>query len=346
MARSFKFIKIFLAFSLLCGCILSNKFLTYNTFLELSVQSPNFFSKTPDEEFLYVFSKKENEFLIYDWTSKEPIQKFPSNLLPDSLIFNGDFAYLLGRTTPEGSANLLKINIKKNFLSQGSINLGSSFISFFSTLSADGKTLYLSNVNEPFLILVDTASLKIDKKIPLSHKGVLDVEISHDESRAYVTHGFSPIISVIDLNAKKQIASINQIGKMPSGLALNSEGTLLYVADNIDPLVTIIDINNNKKIDEVRIHENPKENRKEKFEEKGFFKCCADLENDPIHGNWYVLNPYMDHVMVFSEKDNQAFGVFPIDESTTSLAFNFQKNLMAIGMEYEDKIIIKKRNNS
>lgn len=111
---------------------------------------------------------------------------------------------------------------------------------FNLAVSKDGSTLYVVAQEDNSLIVVNSETGKVLKKITvgnLPHSVVL----SKDGQRAYVSNEWADNVSVIDINTLSVVDTLNT-GNGPAGLSLSSDDKFLYVVDSYSSNVSVIDL--------------------------------------------------------------------------------------------------------
>jgi YVTN family beta-propeller protein len=106
--------------------------------------------------------------------------------------------------------------------------------------SSDGRLLYVICERSDEVRVVDVATSKVVKRIPVGHvpRGA---SLSADGSRLYVTNSWSNTVSVID-TAKQQEVKQLPAGSEPISVVPDSTGATLYAANRVSNDVSVIDI--------------------------------------------------------------------------------------------------------
>jgi len=113
--------------------------------------------------------------------------------------------------------------------------------------SPDGKRVVASDMVEPTLLVIDTASDKVVDRVALQEttKGSFKPRFTPDGSKILVANisdgpGRVNIISISDLHGKQQVLTV---GKNPMGFAFAPDGRTALVANDGDGTITVIDLN-------------------------------------------------------------------------------------------------------
>jgi len=106
--------------------------------------------------------------------------------------------------------------------------------------SKDGHELYVVCQDSDEVRVVDIASGKVSRKIPVGHvpRGI---GLSPDGRRLYVTNAWSDTVSVID-SASWEVVETLPTGFEPAGVAVDAKGDFLYVANRLSSDISVIDL--------------------------------------------------------------------------------------------------------
>ena len=117
-------------------------------------------------------------------------------------------------------------------------------------LSADGKTLYVTQEEDAKVGIVDVASGKRIGEVSVGEEpeGVLR---SADGKLLYVTSEVASVVHVVDLATRKVVKDI-AVGKRPRRLALTPDGRELWVSNELDASVSVIDTRSHSVVGTVR----------------------------------------------------------------------------------------------
>ena len=107
-------------------------------------------------------------------------------------------------------------------------------------LSPDGRLLYVVCQDSDEVRVVETASGKAIKSIPVGHvpRGIA---LSPDGKTLFVTNAWSDTLSVIDTNALDVVRTV-PTGFEPTGVVLDSKADALYVANRLSNDISLIDL--------------------------------------------------------------------------------------------------------
>lgn len=107
-----------------------------------------------------------------------------------------------------------------------------------SALTADGKTLYVTNSRKHVLLALDAETLAVTARHPTG-KIPKDFRLAADGSSAYVADYGGGTLSVIDLATGDRTAV--KVGRAPRGVALSPDGATAFVTNMGSGTVTVVD---------------------------------------------------------------------------------------------------------
>jgi YVTN family beta-propeller protein len=70
----------------------------------------------------------------------------------------------------------------------------------------------------------------------------MDVQLSRDGARVYVSNGRARSVGVIDVATRSLVQTIPDVGTRPWGMAVSRDGTKLYTANGPSGDVSVIDL--------------------------------------------------------------------------------------------------------
>lgn len=107
------------------------------------------------------------------------------------------------------------------------------------SLSPDGKSLYIPDLTDNKIIVVDTTLESVKDTIKLEG-GASGIAVSPDGKTIYVTNEGNLSLDVLDIKTKRVRKRI-PIGTSPAGVAISRDGTVLFVSNMLSYSVTKID---------------------------------------------------------------------------------------------------------
>lgn len=184
---------------------------------------------------------------------------------------------------------------------------------FATVLDDENHILYLGNTLEGSVTLLDTRSGKEIKTVQLSDisnpKEIVhtrEMVLDKKRQRLYVSGvAQKGIIWVIDTQKQQHIATIDNVGEYPTGLAVDSEKGRVYSVNGSGELITINALDNNVlsrfKIDK---------------EKKHFF---LNIALDSKAERAFITDPDLPHVLVVSLKDGKVIHAIDVINSLAVL---------------------------
>src|SRR3954462_1169221 len=118
-------------------------------------------------------------------------------------------------------------------------------------ISADGKTLYVSNEDASGVSFIDIASGKVTKTIPTGEEPE-GVKVAPDGKRVFSTSEGDGTISVIDTDAARLIKTF-KVGHRPRNIVFMPDGTRGYVNAENDAAVVVFDAVKNVKLEAISL---------------------------------------------------------------------------------------------
>jgi PQQ-dependent catabolism-associated beta-propeller protein len=111
-----------------------------------------------------------------------------------------------------------------------------------ATFSRDGRTAFVTSEIGRALTIIDVRTHAATATIAITDSGAkpVGVALSPDERLAYVATGRANSVAVVDLAARRQVASI-PVGRRPWGIAISGDGRTVYTANGLSGDVSVID---------------------------------------------------------------------------------------------------------
>jgi YVTN family beta-propeller protein len=199
---------------------------------------------------LLVANQKDHTLSIIDAATAKQIAAIPEDRITGHEVAtspDGRTAYLpiygdagVGRPGSDGH-EMLVIDIASRKIT-GTVDFGHGVRPHLPIYDTHRNVLYVSTELDEAITAIDPKTLKILYKIPTdapqSHMYVL----SHDGKFAYATNVSSGTISVLDLNARKTVATI-PVAKSIQRISISNDDKLIFTStnDSSDPRIAVID---------------------------------------------------------------------------------------------------------
>jgi YVTN family beta-propeller protein len=118
-------------------------------------------------------------------------------------------------------------------------------------ISADGKTLYVSNEDASGVSFIDIASGKVTKIIPTGEEPE-GVKVTPDGKRVFSTSEGDGTVSIIDLDSARLVKTF-KVGHRPRNIVFMPDGKHGYVNAENDAAVVLLDTVKNQKLQAISL---------------------------------------------------------------------------------------------
>lgn len=189
---------------------------------------------------LYMAVKsKPNVILVIDCYKNRFIKKYVASQKPSAIAVskNADTFYFTTGSDSSGIVYAINNSIGSK---AGEIKVGNNPNGL--CMRPDGGELYVSNLNDASVCVIDPATFTVKSTIPTGINPFKMVA-SKDSKKIYVTCIKSNRVDVIDTNTHTVIKTINT-GNAPTGIAINGGGSRIYVTNNESRTISVIDTKN------------------------------------------------------------------------------------------------------
>jgi len=233
---------------------------------------------SPDGKHAYASAGGNNKVRVYDVTNGTLAEKtsIPVPGFPAGLTFSSDGSTLYVAENSRDALAVVNLATKAvTNVSIGTCKEGADPVQFTPsgytgfvpqcqpfgvTLSADGKTAYVTDLGAHTVSMVDTATKTFTGKITVgTHPIALTTNPVASRHQVFVANGDSDSISVIDTSTNKVTRTIDlapyagaPIGSNPNGLAVNPDGYTLYVSNGGNNDVVVIDLGSEEKEESIK----------------------------------------------------------------------------------------------
>jgi YVTN family beta-propeller protein len=122
---------------------------------------------------------------------------------------------------------------------------------------SNGSIGFVPSESAAELNIVDSVNVKVLKTIALpAGSRPMEVKLSPDETRLYVSNGRAGTISVFDAHTYQLLDTI-KVGTRPWGIGISPDGKLLFSANGPSNDVSVVDLKTNKEITRVKAGSSP-----------------------------------------------------------------------------------------
>lgn len=122
--------------------------------------------------------------------------------------------------------------------------------------SLDKKTLYVCCGNSNELGVVDIASRKLVKKVPLGDSPEI-FDFKQDQSVVYVSIEEENVMAAYDMATSKRLFSVPTAGE-PEGIYVTPDDRTAYVTSEVGNLVHVVDLSSRKVIKDLKVGKRPR----------------------------------------------------------------------------------------
>ena len=196
------------------------------------LSAPKFIAISPDGSRAYVTNNMGDTVSVMDTTSDKVIKDIKVKGWPEEVAVNPvlDEAYV---ACNEDDC-IYVINTKVNGFG-GIINVGNGPTGV--AVSDDGKWLFVTNMLEGSVSVVDTATRQEKARIPIGRESI---SVAACGSKLYVSNQRDNTVSVIDLLGKVE-ADVIKVGDKPWRITVSPSGRFVYVVNYGSGTVSMID---------------------------------------------------------------------------------------------------------
>ncbi len=214
-----------------------------------NIPHPETFDLTPDGKYLYTSDEDDSEASVVDVASGKIVKSYDTGAEPEGVRVSKDGSLVF--VTSE-AANLVHVidTVKGEVIKD--ISVGARPRRF--AMTPDGRELWVSCEVAGIVDIIDTQTLKPIAHISFLPKGMrreevtpVDLVITADGSKAYVTLGRANHVAVVDVKSRAVLDYI-LVGRRPWGLQLTHDEKKLYVANGLSDDITVIDTSNDQPI--------------------------------------------------------------------------------------------------
>ena len=188
-----------------------------------------------DGTLLYVVNENDSAVTVIDVASAKNVKKIEVGTEPETAVLSPDGRWVAVSNETSNDIHLIdtaaqavakKISVPKN-------PRGMRF-------TADSRRLFVASEQAHVVSIVNMDTLSLEKSAPTGGSRPVDVALSRDGKRAWVSHGGSGDIRVLDASTLDVLATI-AVGPRAWWTALTPDGSRLYVTVGRAGDVAVID---------------------------------------------------------------------------------------------------------
>lgn len=214
-----------------------------------NIKDPETFALHPDGRHLYISNEDDSESSVLDLETGEVTAHFPTGAEPEGVQMSADGKFVW---VASEAANLVHvIDVAKGAVIKN-ILMDTRPRRF--AMAPGEKEIWVSAEIGGVVDVIDTATYQQTGRVEFLPPGTLreqvtpvDLLMTKDGSRAYVSLGRANHVAVVDVASRKVLDYI-LVGQRPWGLQLNKDGSRLYVANGLSDDMTVIDTATNQPI--------------------------------------------------------------------------------------------------
>jgi PQQ-dependent catabolism-associated beta-propeller protein len=188
---------------------------------------------------LYVVNENDSAVTIVDVAKREIVKRIEVGTEPETAVLSPDGRWVSVSNETSNEIHLFdtasaaivgKISVPRN-------PRGMRF-------TADSRRLYVASEQAHVISIVDVEKRELVKSVPTGGERPVDIVISPDGARLYVSHGLSADVRVLEAASLKLLATI-AVGPRAWWMALTPDGRFLYVTVGRANEVVAIDTRSN-----------------------------------------------------------------------------------------------------
>ncbi len=218
------------------------------------VPAPETFDLHPDGRRLYVSNEEDASLSVYDVTTGELLEEYYTGEEPEGVLITAD-----GRRTFVASEAANLVHVVDTEAREVIADIVTDTRPRRFAITPDQKELWVSAELAGMVDIIDVATLRIIGDLRFRPTGFraeqvtpVDLLITADGSRAYVTLGRANHVAVVDVRQRKVLDYL-LVGNRPWGLALSADEKWLYVTNGLSDDLSIIDTENLKVVKSVPV---------------------------------------------------------------------------------------------
>ncbi|WIG61277.1 MAG: hypothetical protein OJF49_004025 [Ktedonobacterales bacterium] len=217
---------------------------------------PVHMAQTPDGKLIFVTDFASKAVSVVDATTWTHVKDIAVPANPHAIVLSPDgrWAYV----SCFGGAAIAVIDTQAQTLA-ATIAMPSPSQPYGIAISPDGRYLYASDNLLGRLLVVDTASRRYLRSVPIGVKPAL-IARSPDGKTLYVTNGASHTVSVVDIGADAAQPTMRAnitVDGYPHGIAVTPDGRYVVVAGTSGRSLSVIDAQTNTVIATIPAENDP-----------------------------------------------------------------------------------------
>lgn len=215
-------------------------------------KTPTQIAITPDDAFAYVTNKDDGTVSVIDVFTDRIIKKIQVGDKPSGIASNPNPNIREVYVANGGSDNVSVIDTTTNEEKPAKIPVGRFPIDL--AVSSDGHTLYVANVYDKNISIVD---IEKGQQIETIKLGALPegITLTPDDIYLYISNSQNNIVFVFDVRTKTQINGGIKVGSEPRDITANKSGKYVYVVNYRDGSLSVIVVSSNVALPPINIED-------------------------------------------------------------------------------------------
>ena len=203
---------------------------------------------------LVVLNKSGYTAMIIDMESKEVLATLPTGVAPHEAEISPDGRYALASNYGEYDGepgNTLTVIDMQEMVVDREIDLGEYARPHGLAWFNDGEHVAVTAEVQEALIVLHFPTDEIVQVIPTNQQRSHIVQLSSDNSKAYVANIDYGTLSIIDMQAGEVLAQLDT-GEGAEGISISPDESELWITNRYEDTVSIIDLNNYEVIETIQ----------------------------------------------------------------------------------------------
>jgi len=188
---------------------------------------------------LYAVNENDSAVTVIDVSKREIIQRLEVGTEPETAVLSPDGRWVTVSNETSNEIHFVD-TAKRTIVGKVSVPRNPRGMRFTS----DSRQLYVASEQAHVVSVIDVANRSVIKSAPTGGERPVDIVITNDGKRLYVSHGASADVRVLEADSLKLVTTI-PVGPRAWWLALTPDGRFLYVTVGRANQVVVIDTTSN-----------------------------------------------------------------------------------------------------
>ena len=188
---------------------------------------------------LYAVNENDSAVTVIDVSQREIVKRLDVGTEPETAVLSPDGRWVTVSNETSNEIHFVD-TAKSTIVGKVSVPRNPRGMRFTS----DSRLLYVASEQAHMVSVIDVANRSVIKSAPTGGERPVDIVITNDGKRLYVSHGASADVRVLEADSLKLLATI-PVGPRAWWLALTPDGRFLYVTVGRANQVVVIDTTSN-----------------------------------------------------------------------------------------------------